>query len=319
MAEALIEMSRKGFGVVGVVDAAGRARRHRHRRRPPPAHGRACSSGGSTAVMTPGAADDRDDGARLRGARGDEREEDHHALRHRPGGAGAAGRASCTSTTACAPASSEPMAAGPGLHSRVVAILKVGLPLVALGLLPALFLVPDRRPAGRRRRLLAGRRRGARQRACRSPTRPSPAPPAAATASASPPTLVVPDAAPPERAAITTLAGDARAARRAGGDGRAPTTGDLDIPTQRLDLAGEVRHRDLGRLPHRRRARRRSTSGPAPSSPATRSRAPGRSGAITSGSLHVAPAAATGEARRFSFGDGVRLLYDPPDAGVRTR
>ena len=41
-------------------------------------------------------------------------------------------------------------------------------------------------------------------------------------------------------------------------------------------------------------------------------------GQITSGSLHVAPAAATGEARRFSFGNGVRLIYDPPDPAMRT-
>ena len=33
------------------------------------------------------------------------------------------------------------MAAGPGLYSRVVAVLKVGLPLVAVGLLASLFLV----------------------------------------------------------------------------------------------------------------------------------------------------------------------------------
>ena len=38
-------------------------------------------------------------------------------------------------------------------------------------------------------------------------------------------------------------------------------------------------------------------------------------GEITSGSLHVAPAAESGEARRFSFSDGVRLVYDPPDPG----
>ena len=41
--------------------------------------------------MTRGAAHHRHDGARLGGARGDERAQDHHALRHRPGGAGAAG------------------------------------------------------------------------------------------------------------------------------------------------------------------------------------------------------------------------------------
>jgi lipopolysaccharide export system protein LptC len=33
------------------------------------------------------------------------------------------------------------MAVGPGLYSRVVAVLKVGLPLVAVGLLASLFVV----------------------------------------------------------------------------------------------------------------------------------------------------------------------------------
>ena len=36
-------------------------------------------------------------------------------------------------------------------------------------------------------------------------------------------------------------------------------------------------------------------------------------GRINSGSLRIAPAAESGETRRFSFGDGVRLVYDPPD------
>jgi lipopolysaccharide export system protein LptC len=36
-------------------------------------------------------------------------------------------------------------------------------------------------------------------------------------------------------------------------------------------------------------------------------------GTITSGSLHVAPAAEGENARRFSFGNGVKLIYDPPD------
>ena len=129
------------------------------------------------------------------------------------------------------------MAAGPGLHSRVVAILKVGLPLVALGLLLGPVPRPARRPARRRGGLVfapgdvealgsglvirnptfTGTTRGGR------------------TASASPPRTVEPDAAPPQRAAITTLAGDVELA-----DGPTVTvsaaTGDLDVPTQRLDL-----------------------------------------------------------------------------------
>ena len=95
----------------------------------------------------------------------------------------------------------------------------------------------DRRPAGRERRLLARGRRGARERARGSTTRPSPERRAATTASASPPTLVVPDAAPPTRARITTLDGTLDLH-----DGPVVTVsakaGDLDIPTQRLDLTG---------------------------------------------------------------------------------
>ena len=106
MPEALIEMSRKGFGVVGVVDAAGRLvgivtdgdlRRHMD----------GLLDRSVEAVMTRGAAHDRDHGPRLRGARGDERAEDHHALRHRPRRARSGRPASCTSTTACAPGSAD--------------------------------------------------------------------------------------------------------------------------------------------------------------------------------------------------------------------
>ena len=40
------------------------------------------------------------------------------------------------------------MAAGPGLYSRVVAVLKVGLPLIALALLAGLFLAPREEERG---------------------------------------------------------------------------------------------------------------------------------------------------------------------------
>ena len=46
---------------------------------------------------------------------------------------------------------------------------------------------------------------------------------------------------------------------------------------------------------------------------ATSSRRPDRSGGSTQG-LTINPAAESGEARRFSFGNGVRLVYDPPDS-----
>ena len=40
MSEAIVEMTAKGFGCVGITDAERQARRHHHRRRPAPPHGR---------------------------------------------------------------------------------------------------------------------------------------------------------------------------------------------------------------------------------------------------------------------------------------
>ena len=201
------------------------------------------------------------------------------------------------------------MAAGPGLHSRVVAILKVGLPLVALGMLSSLFLgSPGPDGAGLvfapgdvdalgeglviRGATFTGITQG--QDRFRF------------TAAS-----VAPDAAPPQRAAITGLSGEVAFA---GG----PTVtvdaadGDLHVPTQRLDLSGEVHLStsdgyDL-RAPRVTLDLRAGTMIAGDAVETT-----GPLGRIDSGSLRVAPAAATGEARRFSFGNRVRLLYDPPD------
>ena len=186
MAEALIEMSRKGFGVVGVVDAAGALvgivtdgdlRRHMDgllERR-------------VEAVMTRGAAHDRDDGAGLGGARGDERAEDHHALRHRAGGAGAAGGHPARARLPARRRRLSRWRRARGCIRGSSPILKVGLPLVALGLLSALFLVQTEDRLGGGIVFSPGDIDGARQRAADHATRPSPAPPAARTASASPP------------------------------------------------------------------------------------------------------------------------------------
>lgn len=204
------------------------------------------------------------------------------------------------------------MAVAPGVYSRVVAVLKVGLPLVAVGLLASLFVVQtddrigggvvfspgDVEALGSGLRItnptFTGTTRGEDR--------------FRFTAE-----LVEPDAAPPERARITAPAGTLDLNNGPQVSIRA-RTGDLDIPTQRLDLSGEVviltsdGYRlvtDKATVDLRAGAflagDRVETTGPF--------------GVITSGSLHVAPAAATGEARRFSFGNGVRLLYDPPDPG----
>ena len=238
MTEALIEMSRKGFGVVGVVDGAGALvgivtdgdlRRHMDgllERR---------VDGGDD----PRAADHRHDGAGLRGAGGDERAQDHHALRHGARGRRRGRRGSCTSTTACAPAWSDAMANGPGAAFAGRGVLKLGLPLVAVGLLAALFLVQTDDTIGGEVRLLPGRRRRARRAASASPTRPSPAPPRATTASASPPTRCCPT--PRRRSGRRSPGSPARSSCK---DGPVVTleaaTGDLHIPTQRLDMTGAV-------------------------------------------------------------------------------
>ncbi len=53
MAEAMVEMSAKGFGCVGIIDASGEPRRHHHGRRPAPPHAaRPARRARSTTVMT---------------------------------------------------------------------------------------------------------------------------------------------------------------------------------------------------------------------------------------------------------------------------
>ena len=114
MAEALLEMSRKGFGVVGVVDAAGALvgivtdgdlRRH-------------------MAGLLERRVDGGDDARRRGRSRRRRSPRRRSAMMNArkittlfatdPGGARAAGRASCTCTTACAPAWSEPWRTGRG-------------------------------------------------------------------------------------------------------------------------------------------------------------------------------------------------------------
>jgi lipopolysaccharide export system protein LptC len=204
------------------------------------------------------------------------------------------------------------MPAGPGLYSRVVAVLKVGLPLVAIGLLVSLFLVQtddrlggnvvfspgDVEALGSGLRIDNPTFTGTTQGGDRFRF----------TAA-----LVEPDAAPPERARITTLAGtlDLQDGPRVSVSAR---TGDLDIPTQRLDLSGQV---VITTSDGYRMVTDKATidlrAGAFVAGDEVASTGP--LGEITSGSLHVAPAAATGEARRFSFSDGVRVIYDPPDPG----
>jgi lipopolysaccharide export system protein LptC len=202
------------------------------------------------------------------------------------------------------------MATAPGLYSRVVAVLKVGLPLVALGMLAALFLIQteDRLAPGLRftEGDLAALGEGLR---ISNPTF------TGTTRDGAPfrftAEFVVPDAAPPTRAAIIGLQGELELP-----DG--PTIrldaagGDLDLERQVLVLEGDVR---VTTSDGYRLASERMTldlaAGTLEAGDAVVTEGP--LGRIDSGSLAIAPSAAgTDETHRFSFGDGVRVVYDPP-------
>jgi lipopolysaccharide export system protein LptC len=201
------------------------------------------------------------------------------------------------------------MASDPGLHSRIVGVLKVGLPLVALGMLASIFLVQTDRfggdlsfsrgdidALGKGLRITNPTFTGTTQGQDRFRF----------TAA-----LVEPDAAPPERAKITTLAGEVALNNGPVVELEADS-GDLHIPTERLDVAGNVRIRTSEGY---RMAAEQATldlrAGSLIAGNAVETTGP--LGRIDSGSLTIQPAAASGEARRFSFGNGVRLVYDPPD------
>jgi len=201
------------------------------------------------------------------------------------------------------------MASDAGLHSRIVGVLKVGLPLVALGMLASIFLVQTDRfggdlsfsrgdidALGKGLRITNPTFTGTTQGQDRFRF----------TAA-----LVEPDAAPPERAKITTLAGEVALNNGPVVELEADS-GDLHIPTERLDVAGNVRIRTSEGY---RMAAEQATldlrAGSLIAGNAVETTGP--LGRIDSGSLTIQPAAASGEARRFSFGNGVRLVYDPPD------
>lgn len=202
------------------------------------------------------------------------------------------------------------MATRPEVHTRVVTILKLGLPLVALALVASVFLVQtddrfggtitfsdaDIAQLGDGLRLSNPVFTGTTRNGDRFHFSAA---------------LVVPDAAPPKRAAITTLDGTLDLVE-GGSVTLAADKGDLDIPTQRLDISGNVRIATSdGYVLNADKATIDVTSGTFVAGDEVVTRGP--LGEITSGNLHVTPAAATGEARRFSFSNGVHVLYDPPD------
>lgn len=201
------------------------------------------------------------------------------------------------------------MAGGPGLHTRIVAILKVGFPILAAGLFLSVFVFrPEDDEAGAIVFSEADLDQLGKGLQITNPTFTGSSREGDAFRFVA--DLVEPDAAPPTRASISNLSGEIdftggmELAIRA-------ETGELTIADHMLDLAGSVRAEtgdgyvltaeqisiDLARGVLKGRGDV-ETTGPV--------------GHIRSETLEVAPSRAGATDRRFSFGNGVRLIYDPP-------
>lgn len=204
----------------------------------------------------------------------------------------------------------------PDFRSRLVTILKVGLPLVALGMLSALFLIQtDDTLSGGGISFTRGDMDALGE-----------------GLSVSNPVLtgtseaedrfrftadrVVPDAAPPTRADMTNVAGRIDLDRGASIDLSAPTAA-FDLPTQRLVLGGPVHITTSDGYDMRAREMRIDLAkGVLEASQSVKSQGP--LGSITSGDLRIKPNAPGDDgARLFSFGKGVRVLYVPTAAAPK--
>lgn len=201
--------------------------------------------------------------------------------------------------------------AGPGLHSRIVGILKVGLPLAAVAMLAPLFLIStDGRSDGElvfSPADLAALGEGMRV------TRPVFSGVTEAldrfrfTAAE-----VAPDAAPPTRAGIDGLEGRIDFAGGPGVDLSAEA-GDLDLETQRMTLTGTVRVLSengyafaADRVDLDLRAGGLTASGGVTGD--------GPMGRVDAKRLTVHQTEGPEDARTFLFEDDVRLVYDPAAA-----
>jgi lipopolysaccharide export system protein LptC len=211
--------------------------------------------------------------------------------------------------TACARARAEVVGSGPGLYSRLVAILKIGLPLIALGMLSALFLVQTDDDLGGEitfsKADLAALGSGLRisNPTFTGTTRNNDA--FRFTAD-----VVIPDAAPPTRADIDRL------------DGRMDLEGGLivDISSDAgvLDIDGQTLVLDRNVIVEtsdglRVESARMSVdlqSGLLVASGGVRANS--AMGQIESQTLRIEPHENEKDARLISFDKGVRLVYDPP-------
>lgn len=201
--------------------------------------------------------------------------------------------------------------AGPGLYSRLVAILKVVLPLIALGMLSALFLIQTEDELGGEVVFSEGDIA-----ALGSGLRVTNATFSGTTRDDDrfrfEAELVEPDAAPPTRAEITGLSG-----RIDFTDGRSMTlaseAASLDLAASRLDLVGAARvTTSEGYVLRAERIGVDLASGKLEAGEDVVTEGP--PGTITSGTLEIGPPETAGEDRRIRFGNGVRLVYDPPAA-----
>ncbi len=198
---------------------------------------------------------------------------------------------------------------GPGLYSRVVAVLKIGLPLIALAMLSSLFLTRTDDAGGEisfSRADLAALGSGLR---VDNPTF------AGSTRRDDrfefEADVVVPDAAPPTRASIEGLRGriDFAAGARVEVSARAA---ELEMEAHALELRDEARvatSDGLVVLAPRMSVDLRSGALSATGGVETT----GPMGEITSGDLSITPAEGGEAPARISFGQGVRLVYYPAE------
>lgn len=201
------------------------------------------------------------------------------------------------------------MAVGPGLYSRAVAVLKVGLPLIAVAMLAGLFFISEDGRSGSELVFspadLAALGEGVRV------TRPVFSGVTDGedrfrfTARE-----VTPDAAPPTRADIADLEGRMDFAEGPGVDLTA-ATGALDLESQVMTLAGAVQVATTDGYDFA--AERVEVDLAAGGMRATGSVAgAGPMGRIDAARLTVTTPEGGEGARMFLFEDDVRLVYDPP-------
>lgn len=201
--------------------------------------------------------------------------------------------------------------AGPGLYSRVVTVLKVGLPLIAVAMLAGLFFISeDGRPGGElvfSPADLAALGSGMRV------TRPVFSGVTEAedrfrfTAAE-----VTPDAAPPTRAEIEALSGRIDFADGRGLD-LTSETGSLDLESEVMTLAGSVRAltSDGYDMTAETIAIDLAAGGLSAQGGVT---GIGPMGRIDADRLTVTKPEGVDDNRTFLFEDRVRLVYDPPNA-----